>query len=468
MDSSQLPYANLVDIAGLIRTKQISPVEVTAAMLERIEALQPRLHAYVTVTADQAMAQAKAAEAEIMSGRYRGPLHGVPIGLKDLCFTKGVKTTGGMAIYADYVPDEDGTVPARLTAAGAVTLGKLKMTEGAYAEHHPTVQAPLNPWNPAHWAGSSSSGSGVATAAGLCYGSIGSDTGGSIRFPSLMNNVTGLKPTWGRVSRHGSFVLSDTLDHLGPMTRCAADAAVMLHAIAGEDDRDPTTLLAPVPDYLGAVQAAGVFGARGLRIGIDRDYNTKDVDPRVVELTEAAAAVLASLGAELVEVEFPDSQSVLESWVAFCAYETAHVHRETYPSRRDEYGPTLAGFIDIGLAQGPLDLAAMAIERDRFKGRLARLFRKVDLVLIPGLFLPGPSLERLALGDPSELTRLLKYTAPLDVSGSPTITLPCGFSDIGVPVGFQLVGPHLSEQTLLCAGHAFQQATDWHTRHPEL
>ncbi len=466
MEPSQLPYAHLVDVAGLIRTKQISPVELTKTMLARIEAVDPKLHAYVTITAEQAMAQARAAEAEIMTGRYRGPLHGVPIGLKDLCFTKGVRTTGGMAIYAEYVPDEDGTVPARLTTAGAITLGKLKMTEGAYAEHHPSVDAPLNPWSPAHWAGASSSGSGVATAAGLCFGSIGSDTGGSIRFPSLMNNVTGLKPTWGRVSRYGSFVLSDTLDHLGPMTRCAADAAAMLYAIAGEDDNDPTTLLAAVPDYLGKVQAAGIFGARGLKIGIDHRFNTTGVEPKVTELTEAAAKVLASLGATLVDIDFPDSSTVLETWGEFCAYETAHVHSATYPSRKDEYGKTLADFIEVGRNVDALKLAAIAIERDKFKGRLARIFRRVDLVLIPGLFVAGPSLERLALGDPREVATLLKYTAPFDVTGSPTITLPCGLSGEGVPVGFQLVGPQLSEDVLLCAGHAFQMATDWHTKHP--
>ena len=466
MEPAELPYAHLIDVAELIRTKQVSPVEVTRIMLERIAAVDPKVHAYVTVTADRAMDQAKAAEAEIMAGRYRGPLHGVPIALKDLCFTKDVPTTGGMAIHADHVPDADGTVPARLTTAGAVTLGKLKMTEGAYSEHHPSVEVPLNPWHAGHWAGASSSGSGVATAAGLCYGSIGSDTGGSIRFPSLMNNVTGLKPTWGRVSRHGSFVLSDSLDHLGPMTRCAADAAVMLHAIAGEDDADPTTLLAPVPDYLGAVQAKGVFGARALRIGIDRGYNSTNVDPKVVELTEAAAKVLGSLGASLIEIDFPDSATVLADWVEYCGYETAQVHAATYPSRKAEYGAALSGLIEIGRNVSPLRLAEIVVERDKFKGRVARVFRKVDLVLVPGLFLPGPSLEQLALSDPKELTTLLKYTAPFDMTGSPTITLPCGFSDAGVPVGFQLVGPHLSEDVLLCAGHAFQLATDWHTKHP--
>ena len=466
MDITQLAFANLVDVAELVKTRQVSPVELTEMMLARVEEISPKLNAYVTITADLAMAQAKAAEAEIMTGRYRGPLHGIPIGLKDLCNTKGVTTAAGMSIYADNVPDADGTVTARLATAGSVLLGKLTMTEGAYAEYHPSIPVPVNPWNEAHWAGASSSGSGVATAAGLCFGSIGSDTGGSIRFPSLMNNVTGLKPTWGRVSRHGAFILSESLDHLGPMTRCAADAAAMLYAIAGADEADPTTLLEPVPDYLELVKAAGIFGARGLKIGIDRSYNNTDVDPKAIALTEAAADVLAALGATIVDISAPDVSDVLGGRVEYCAYETAYVHKDTYPSRKDEYGATLAGLIDIGNAVDPKRIAEITVERDRFKGRLVRLFKSVDLLLVPGLFIGGPSLERLGLGDPAELTKLLKYTAPFDISGSPTITLPCGFSDAGVPIGFQLVGPHLSEDVLLCAGHAYQQATDWHTMHP--
>ncbi len=224
----ELAFLTLMEVSELIRTRKLSPVELARAMLARIEAVDPELHSYALTTPELALEQARASEAEIMAGRWRGPMHGVPIGLKDLCFTKGVPTAGGMTIYAGWVPDEDGTVVERLRLAGSVLLGKLQMTEGAFADHHPEVQRPFNPWSKAHWAGASSSGSGVATAAGLCFGSIGSDTGGSIRFPSAMNGVTGLKPTWGRVSRHGSFVLSDSLDHLGPMTRSAADAAAML------------------------------------------------------------------------------------------------------------------------------------------------------------------------------------------------------------------------------------------------
>ena len=465
--SGELALATMTEVSALIRTGKLSPVEVTEAMLARIATIDPKLHGYALLTPEIARSQARAAEAEIQAGRWRGPLHGIPIGLKDLCFTKGVPSAAGMTIYKNWVPDENGTVVARLAAAGAVLLGKLQMTEAAYADHHPKTQRPLNPWDAARWAGASSSGSGVATAAGLCFGSIGSDTGGSIRFPSACNNVTGLKPTWGRVSRYGAFALSDSLDHLGPMTRSAADAAVMLYAIAGLDDRDPTSLPAPVPDYVGAC-TAGVWGARGLKIGIDPTFNAIGGDAVVAALTTAAAKVFGEIGAELVEIKFPDVSAVLELWPPTCAVETALVHRETYPSRKEEYGSTLASFIELGLATTPLTLARAAIERDKFKGRLARLFTGLDLVLIPAMPFAAPTFEQMKLDNPDVVGKLLTFTAPFDMSGSPTITLPAGFTSAGLPVGFQLVGPHLSEAELLRAGHAFQQATDWHSRHPTL
>ena len=467
MKMDELALSTLTEVSTLIRTRQISPVELTKAMLSRIERIDPKLHSYATVAPDLALGQAKAAETEIAQGRWRGPLHGIPIGLKDLCFTKDVPTAGGMSIYAGWKPEEDGTVVERLRLAGAVLLGKLQMTEAAYADHHPSVQRPLNPWNADYWAGASSSGSGVATAAGLCFASIGSDTGGSIRFPSTMNGVTGLKPTWGRVSRHGSFVLSASLDHLGPMTRSAADAAAMLAAIAGLDDKDPTTLPAPVPDYVGGL-AAGIFGARGLRIGIDPRFNSDGVDPLVASLAAKAGAVFAELGAQVVEIAFPDVTAVRTAWAPFCAAETALVHQATYPLRKTEYGSTLAAFLDLGLTTKPLTLAHAAVERDKFKGSLARLFTTVDLVLIPAMFMAAPTFAQMTLSDAHVVEQLLKFTSPFDMSGSPTITMPCGFTERGLPIGFQLVGPHLGEDVLLRAGHAYQQATDWHTRHPSL
>jgi len=249
-EDDEIAYLPLVEVGRRIAARQLSPVAVTGAMLARIERLQPKLRAYATVMAESALAEARAAEAEIAAGRRRGPLHGVPLAVKDLCYTAGAPTAAGMKIHRDFRPTYDATVVARLRRAGAVILGKLQMTEGAYADHHPDVAPPLNPWNADYWCGSSSSGSGVATATGQCFGSIGSDTGGSIRFPCDANGITGLKPTWGRVSRHGIFPLSESLDHIGPMTRSAEDAAAMMQAIAGHDPADPTSVSLPVPDYL--------------------------------------------------------------------------------------------------------------------------------------------------------------------------------------------------------------------------
>ncbi len=248
---SDLHYLSLDEVARRLKARKLTSVELTGSMLDRIGQIDSRLKSYATVTAERALADAGRLDAETAAGMSRGPLHGVPIAVKDLCNTEGVPTAAGMAIHRANVPSSDATVVARLKAAGAVILGKLQMTEGAYGAHHPTIPAPLNPWNAAYWTGSSSSGSGAATAAGLCFASLGSDTGGSIRFPSTMNGLSGLKPTWGRVSRAGVFPLAESLDHIGPMTRSALDAAIVLGVIAGADSEDPTATSLPVPDYAG-------------------------------------------------------------------------------------------------------------------------------------------------------------------------------------------------------------------------
>src|SRR6476646_3140504 len=262
-------HFDLIEIGRRIQAKQLSSQAVTTAVLDRIARLDGRLKSYATITADLALLQAEQADTEIACGRVRGPLHGVPIAVKDLCDTKGISTASGMAIRKDYRPTKDASVVERLRDAGAVLLGKLQMTEGAFGQHHPSIDPPVNPWSAAHWTGVSSSGSGVATATGLCYGSLGTDTLGSIRFPSTMNGVTGLKPSWGRVSRAGVFALAQSMDHIGPMTRSAADAAAMLRAVAGPDADDPTTSYATVPDYPSVIGQ----GWREVRIGIDRALN---------------------------------------------------------------------------------------------------------------------------------------------------------------------------------------------------
>lgn len=459
-------YLELLDIGRRIQSKEISSVEATQAQLDRIASLDGALKSYALVMADAALADARRADDEIRQGKIRGPLHGVPIAVKDLCWTKGVPTAAGMTIYRDFKPDRDATVVEKLRAAGAVNLGKLQLTEGAYADHHPKITPPVNPWNKAHWSGASSSGSGVATAAGLCYGSLGSDTGGSIRFPSAANGCTGLKPTWGRVSRFGVFELAATLDHIGPMTRSAADAGAMLSVIAGEDPNDPTASLEPVPNYL----AGMTRGLRGLRIGIDPKWNTDRVEDSVKQMLADVLKAVADLGGDIREVRFPDPEQIISDWFPLCGVETAVAHESTYPARKDEYGPGLSGLIDLGRSQSGLDYQKIVLRRNDFRGRVQKVFEGIDLLVVPATAVASPTMAQMAtLGEDAELiSGLLRYTCPFDMTGSPTITLPSGFTAQGTPMAFQFVSRHFEEELLVRAGWAYQQATDWHRKHPAI
>ncbi len=464
MPTETLHYLPLLEVSDRIRRRELSPVAVLEAILERIARLDPAARSYTAVLTERARAAAARAEAEVASGLWRGPLHGVPIAVKDLCATSFAPTTGGMPMRSNVTPDHDATVVRRLEEAGAVIVGKLKMTEGAYTSHHPDDPAPLNPWNPEHWVGSSSTGSGVATALGLCFGSLGSDTGGSIRFPSATCGLTGIKPTWGRVSRYGILPLAASLDHVGPMARSAADAAAILSAIAGADAHDPTAIQDPVPDYLGQLGQ----GIRGITIGIDRRYNSDGIDGEVTGAVRAAEDVLTALGATLREVEFPPTEALLRDWIPFCAVETAIAHQATYPDDAGEYGPDLAQLIEHGRRLTAIEFGTIMHERLEFSGQLAALFREVDLLLMPAMPVPVPSLGRMAEygQDDTVLLRMLRFTAPFNFAGNPTITLPAGIDAAGLPLSLQLIGPHVSEALLCRAGHAFQQRTDWHTRRP--
>lgn len=457
-------YSSITALARDLSARKVSPVEVTQHMLNRIEALEPQLNAYVTVTAERALEQAATAEAEIAAGKYRGPLHGVPLSYKDILYTDFAKTTAGTRIHKDFRPGYTATVIQRLEAAGAVTLGKVKTTEQAYANHHPDVTAPSNPWNAGHWAGSSSSGSGVSVGAGLAFASLGSDTGGSIRFPAAANGVTGLKPTWGRTSRHGAFELAASLDHIGPFARSAEDAGLVLQAMAGADINDPTALTAPVPDY-GAEAGQSIAG---LRIGIDRAYISEGIDPANVAAIEEAARVLQSLGAVLVDVTVEDWKAAAKAWLPICAPETAAAHEATFPSRRDDYGETLAALIDMGDGYSSREVARAHQTRLGFTAKLNALFRQVDLLLIPATIWRVPDLANWADYAEGDNSEFIRFTGPFDMSGSPTVTMPGGFDRNGLPVAVQLVAPQLCEGRLVRAGSAFQKATDWHLRQPPL
>jgi amidase len=462
---SDLHYLSLDEVARRLKARKLSSVDATGAMLERIDALDPKLKAYATVTRERALADAKARDVETAAGKSRGPLHGVPIAVKDLCNTEGVPTAAGMAIHRSNVPTRDATVVARLKQAGAVILGKLQMTEGAFGAHHPSIPAPLNPWNATYWTGSSSSGSGAATAAGMCFASLGSDTGGSIRFPSTMNGLTGLKPTWGRVSRAGVFALADSLDHIGPMARSALDAAIMLGVIAGADPDDPTAVPLAVPDYAASIGA----GVRGKRIGLTTNMTDLDADSR--RALDGAAQALRAAGATIVDVTLPaDFEQGSRDWVGLCAVETALAHEATYPSRAAEYGPVLAGLIEMGRRLSGLEVARLQARRAALTGGLNKLLASLDLLLMPVMARAAWSLETLAAGgrDPEAVAARLRYTAPFDMSGQPTLTLPGGMTQDGVPTGFQIVAGNFDEAAILAAGHAFQQSTDWHLKRPPL
>jgi amidase len=466
MGDQALHSLDLLEIGRQIQSRDRSSEEVTRALLARIAALDPALHSYVTLMETSALSEARRADAEIAAGKARGPLHGVPLAVKDLLWTAGVPTSHGMPILRDFVPTEDATVVQRLREAGAVILGKLQQTEGAFADHHPAVTPPANPWGAALWSGASSSGSGVATASGLCFGSIGTDTGGSIRFPSAANGITGLKPTWGRVSRYGAFELAASLDHIGPMTRSAADCGAMLGAIAGADPRDPTAVPLPVPDYL----ASMTRGLEGLRVGIDPAWAIDLVDATTQAVMREVLKVVETCGASVQEIAFPETAQAIADWTPLCAVETAVAHESTFPARRAEYGPGLAALIDMGRALSATDYQKLALRRADLTGRVRGVFESVDLVLVPAMSQAAPTRAFMSkLGEDVDLlTGLLRYTCPFDLTGSPTLTLPGGQTADGVPVAFQFVAPHFAEDLLVRAGWAFQRATAWHKRRPPL
>lgn len=462
--TDELHYLSLTAVSDLIRTGIVSPVEVTRAILDRIEALDGKLKSYTTVTAEHALKSARKAEAELAEGIWRGPLHGVPIAVKDLCNTTFAPTSAGMHIHREYIASENATVVDRLEGAGAVILGKLTMTEGAMSGHHPKMKTPLNPWLDSAWAGASSSGSGVATAAGLCYGSLGSDTGGSIRLPSAANGLSGVKGTWGLVSRAGVWALADSLDHVGPMTRTVADSAVMLAAIAGHDPKDTTTLIAPVPDYVG-----GLGGSiAGLRLGVDPVY-LGTCSPEVSAMLAEVIATFEGLGAVIVPVSMPDLSGMPEAWENICYAECAAAHAATFPSRRDEYGPALASYIDHGHKITAPQLAASMQYRLKLVGAVKKAMSGCDLMLAAGVPTPvvdadtwlGPMTKEMVASQ-------LSFTAVFDMTGQPTLSMNGGFDVRGLPMGFQLVAPHLGEALMLKAGVAYQSVTSWHARHPKL
>jgi aspartyl-tRNA(Asn)/glutamyl-tRNA(Gln) amidotransferase subunit A len=459
-----LPGLTLGDAADLVRSKQVSPVDLARACLDRIERLNPRLNAFITVTAETAVAEARAAESEVLAGRWRGPLHGVPIALKDLVDTAGVRTTAGSALFADRVPTEDAFVVTRLKAAGAVFLGKLNMHELAYGGS--TVISAFgpvrNPWGLEHTAGGSSAGSAAAVAARLCYGAVGSDTGGSIRQPAAYCGIVGLKPTFGRVSVRGAVPLAWSLDHLGPMTRSVRDAALMLKAMDGYDPKDPVSVDTAWADCEAALRRTPV---RGLRIGLPRPYFYEDVDPQVEAATRAALSVLTGLGAVLSDVEVETANDVS---IPVLQAEAYAYHETMVADRPDRYDPQTLRRIHSGA-----NIPAAAYIRARRRMEEVRraagdAFAKVDVLVTPTTRVPPFTIAELK--DPENLRprelRMLQNTRPWNALGLPVVSIPCGFTEGGLPLGLQIAGPPGGEGRILGVAHAFEQATEWGRRSP--
>lgn len=458
-------FKPLASIAREIQSRSISPIELTDQLIDRVTALNPTFHAYSLIAAESAREQAKAAELEIVSGNYKGPLHGVPIALKDLFDTAGQTTTCGSVIKSDWTPDVDATVVTRLKQAGAVILGKLNMTEFALSGYHPDLPVAVNPWGHDRWAGVSSSGPAVASALGLAFGTLGSDTGGSIRFPSAVNGVVGIKPTFGTVSKHGAFPLSYTLDHVGPITRRVEDAALMLQAIAGFDPNDSFSRRAPVQDYTAELNN----GVKGLRIGIDETYCSADAHPEVTAAVLEAGRVLEGLGAEIVPVDIMGVLAVCPFWAAVVAAEAAIAHAEFFPERADEYGPVMRGALEAAPHITAGDYAQSRLAAAQSRAVFDAAFEIVDVLLCPGAPLPAMPLEEFPptlVLPPEAVASFVGFTAPTNFSGHPTISVPCGRSSEGLPLGMQLIGRHDAEPTLIGAAHAYEQSTEWHTLTP--
>jgi len=448
-----LHYQSLAGVCRRLKSGELSAVAVTEHLLQRIEALEPSLHSFAMVLPEWALERARRLDRARADGEPLGPLHGVPIAVKDLLYTRGLATASGTRVLRDFVPQEDATVVARLEAAGAILIGKTQLTEGAFGAHHPDIAVPVNPWQTDYWSGVSSSGSGVAVAAGLAYGALGTDTGGSIRFPSACNGLVGLKPTYGRVSRFGAFPLAESLDHIGPMTRTVEDAARLLQVIAGFDARDPTSLEALVPNYAAELGAS----VAGLRIGVDWSYVGDGVAEEVVETVREALERLTSLGCRVVETPMPpDCRTLAERWAVTCGMECAHAHASWFPARRADYGEVLAGLIDFGRSASRQEYQALEERRLRFRAALNESLQSVDLLISPCMVTPTPATAALDGGEYDDHADFLTFTAPFDYSGHPTLTLPAGLAEDGLPRSFQLIGPLLGEALLLRVGSGFE------------
>jgi aspartyl-tRNA(Asn)/glutamyl-tRNA(Gln) amidotransferase subunit A len=466
---SSLTKLTLSEASELVRSRKVSPVELTQACLGRIEHLTPMLNAFITVTADSALAQARQAEADIQRGHWMGPLHGIPIGLKDLVDTAGVRTTAASGLFKDRIPTRDAEVVRRLKAAGAVLLGMLNLHEFAYGGSSVISYfgAVHNPWDLAYSPGGSSGGSGAAVAAELCYGAIGSDTGGSIRMPAAYCGIVGLKPTYGRVSTRGVIPLAWSLDHVGPMTRTAKDAALMLQVIAGYDPEDTSSTDLPLQDYAAGLDAE----TSSLRIGIPRVHFYEGLNPEIEAALGTALSVLGKLTSSQHDLEIPAANDMVLTALLIQKAEAYAYHREYTAKTPELYQAETLKRIRAGAEISTADYISARRRRDYFRRAVPKLFEGVDLFVTPTTPLPPLTIsELLADLDNLRAKEVLRSpnARPFNLLGLPAVSVPSGFTSKGLPIGMQITGPPGGEATVLRLAHAYERTTEWHNRKPSL
>lgn len=463
-----LYYKTISQLAPKLEKQELSPVEVTRMMLERIEVVDEQLNSYITVMKEVALAQAKQAEREIAKGHYRGRLHGVPIALKDLLNTKGIRTTAGSQVLAEHIPNEDATVVTKLREAGAILLGKLNMHEFAFGvtNKNDYFGKTRNPWDVERTPGGSSGGSGAAVAAGLAFAALGSDTGGSIRTPSALNGIYGLKPTFGRVSKYGAIPLAWSLDHIGPMTRSVEDLAIVLQSIAGFDKNDPTTVNRIVPDYESSLN----MNISGLRVGVPTNYFFDFIEDEVASSVKVAINQLEKLGATLVEVTIPELELSEYSELVTIQSEAAAYHYDTLQGKSHLYGNDVRTTLQAGQLVTAVQYVKAQQARRLLQEALVRVFKEIDVIAAPTVSMVAPKWKesfKMIQGESKAVTaEFVRFAAPANLTGIPSLSVPTGFSSERLPIGMQLMGRPFEEGTLLAIAAAFENEAHTKKQYP--
>ena len=469
MTNSNIAYYTARELSKKIQSREISPVEVTQSYLDMSATLDQKLNSYITVSGDEALLAAQQAEREILSGQNRGPLHGIPVAVKDQLLTKGIQTTAGSEILRGWIPEHDATCIVKLKNAGAVLIGKTNMTEYAITTNHNFPYGiPLNPWDTSRYSGSASGGSAAATAAFLCSTSLGEDTGGSVRGPASLCGLAGVRPTWGLVSRYGLLAASWAMDTVGPISRTVEDCAMTLQAISGYDPLDPYTWKTPIPDYMSALNE----DIQGVKIGIVQEsLYTDDVDPEVRTTVETATGVLKQLTKFVEEISLPDIVHCATYSMTIGLVEGAAVHRDIIRKHSHMYQHELR-LVNLGGSLIPAQTYYKAQQlRAVWRERLLKVLSSYDVLVYPtspstAPTVPPPTGLQNRADAKADLYGRRSFTHPVNLAGCPALSVHCGFNSEGLPVGLQIIGRPGEDATVLKVGYAYQQATDWHNQRP--